>query len=174
MQHFVVHLRVSFKPELLDPQGKAVTNALHSLGYPNVGSVGIGKYMETPIETESEAMARSQTEEMYKKFLASPVTEEYEILSVTVQAENPPQLQRSRIKKENQTMPVVITVTEKILQAILEIQGEQLRILEKLCFESDNFILRWLSPGEMQKIKQMKEDIAQLQKEVVSMASMRT
>jgi phosphoribosylformylglycinamidine synthase PurS subunit len=71
---------VSLKEGLLDPQGKAVQDALPTLGWSNVTEVRVGKHIELRVESESRAQARRQVEEMAKAFLSNPVIEDYVIL----------------------------------------------------------------------------------------------
>ncbi|HEV7370332.1 phosphoribosylformylglycinamidine synthase subunit PurS, partial [Arenibaculum sp.] len=39
-------VHVTLKKGVLDPQGKAIGHALHALGFPGVGDVRQGKYIE--------------------------------------------------------------------------------------------------------------------------------
>jgi phosphoribosylformylglycinamidine synthase subunit PurS len=71
---------VSLKEGLLDPQGKAVQDALPTLGWHNVSEVRVGKHIEVLVESESRIEARAQVEEMARTFLSNPVIEEYTIL----------------------------------------------------------------------------------------------
>jgi phosphoribosylformylglycinamidine synthase len=66
---------VTLKPALLDSAGRAVNDALHSLGFNEVQDVRIGKV----VEIEMSDGGREQIEEMCKKLLANPVIETYEI-----------------------------------------------------------------------------------------------
>ena len=43
---YTIKINVYLKDNILDPQGKAVGNALHQLGFSEVSSVRIGKYIE--------------------------------------------------------------------------------------------------------------------------------
>jgi phosphoribosylformylglycinamidine synthase PurS subunit len=67
---------------LLDPQGKAVADALHSLGFGSVASVHVGRHLVLEVEATDEASARDQTKRMCAQLLANPVTEDFEIASV--------------------------------------------------------------------------------------------
>jgi phosphoribosylformylglycinamidine synthase subunit PurS len=67
---------------LLDPQGKAVADALHSLGFGSVASVHVGRHLVLEVEAASENEAREQTNRMCAQLLANPVTEDFEIASV--------------------------------------------------------------------------------------------
>jgi len=73
-------LIVSLKEGLLDPQGKAVQEALPTLGWDNVPEVRVGKHIELLVESESRIQARSQVEEMARRFLSNPVIEDFVIL----------------------------------------------------------------------------------------------
>ncbi len=71
---------VSLKPMVLDPQGKAVRGALHSLGYQEAADVRVGKYIEVTIEgsgDEARRRAEARVKEMCEKLLANPVIEQY-------------------------------------------------------------------------------------------------
>jgi phosphoribosylformylglycinamidine synthase len=67
---------VMLKPEILDPQGQAVANALPRLGVTDVSSVRIGRRIEIEFAGAADlAMAR----EIADKLLANPVIEDFEI-----------------------------------------------------------------------------------------------
>ena len=73
-----VKIFVSLKNGVLDPQGKAIERSLHTLGYPEVQEVRMGKYLELNIEaSSSRAAAESRIREMCDKLLANPVIEDY-------------------------------------------------------------------------------------------------
>lgn len=67
---------------ILDPQGKAVADALHSLGFGDVGDVRVGRYVVVETAAASEEAARDAVKAMCEKLLANPVTEDYDIASV--------------------------------------------------------------------------------------------
>ncbi|ALC88503.1 phosphoribosylformylglycinamidine synthase [Bacillus sp. FJAT-18017] len=71
-----VKVYVTLKESVLDPQGKAVSNALHSLGYEEVTDVRIGKYMELFIETGGRDV-ETVVREACEKLLSNPVIEDY-------------------------------------------------------------------------------------------------
>jgi phosphoribosylformylglycinamidine synthase PurS subunit len=73
-------LIVLLKEGLLDPQGKAVEEALPTLGWSNVSDVRVGKHIELLVEADSRTEARAQVEEMARRFLSNPVIEEFVIL----------------------------------------------------------------------------------------------
>lgn len=74
---FTAHINVMPLKELLDPQGKAVTESLHNLGLSSVDNVRIGKRVSLTIEAASETEAKEKTELACKKLLANQVMESY-------------------------------------------------------------------------------------------------
>jgi len=74
---------VMLKPEILDPQGQAVANALPRLGVSDVASVRIGKRIEIEFvgggEGESAGLHLDSAREIVDKLLVNPVIEEYTI-----------------------------------------------------------------------------------------------
>jgi phosphoribosylformylglycinamidine synthase len=75
----VARVFVTLKPGVLDPAGVAVTQSLHSLGYPEVGSVRLGKYVEVSIDETDVAVAKARVEEMCRKLLANTVVENFRV-----------------------------------------------------------------------------------------------
>jgi phosphoribosylformylglycinamidine synthase PurS subunit len=72
-------VHVSLKPGVLDPQGKAIGNALKTLGFTGVGEVRQGKLIELELSDADPAAARTRVEEMCRQLLANPVIENYTI-----------------------------------------------------------------------------------------------
>ncbi len=72
-------VHVSPKPGVLDPQGKAIGNALHSLGFSGVGEVRQGKLIELDLDDSDPVAARARVEAMCRQLLANPVIETYTI-----------------------------------------------------------------------------------------------
>ncbi|HXI27973.1 MAG TPA: phosphoribosylformylglycinamidine synthase subunit PurS [Vicinamibacterales bacterium] len=70
---------VTLKPSVFDPQGRTIAEALHSLGYSDVGDVRQGKYFELDLETTEAGAARQLAAEVADKVLANPVIESYRI-----------------------------------------------------------------------------------------------
>ena len=73
---------VSLKGGLLDPQGKAVSDALPTLGWTNVSDVRVGKHVQLTIEAPDEASARAEVEEIARKLLSNPVIEDFQVLAM--------------------------------------------------------------------------------------------
>ena len=66
------------KRAVLDPQGKAVQNALAQMGYNAVGAVHVGKYMEIELNGADKETARKQIDDACHKILSNPVIEDYQ------------------------------------------------------------------------------------------------
>ncbi|MBO0739341.1 MAG: phosphoribosylformylglycinamidine synthase subunit PurS [Alphaproteobacteria bacterium] len=72
-----IHVRL--KPGLLDPQGKAIANALAGLGFTGIGEVRQGKLIELDLAETDPARAGQTVEAMCRQLLANPVIEDYSI-----------------------------------------------------------------------------------------------
>jgi len=74
-----VRVQVMLRPDVLDPQGKAIGNALAALGFGGIEEVRQGKLIELELTDDDPAHAREQAEAMCKQLLANPVIEDYAI-----------------------------------------------------------------------------------------------
>lgn len=70
---------VTLKPGVLDPQGKAIENALSALGFSGVSGVRQGKHIELELNETDAAKARAAVRKMCEKLLANTVIENYHI-----------------------------------------------------------------------------------------------
>ena len=70
---------VMLKPEILDPQGKAVHGALPRLGFEGVTDVRQGKRFELEVEGEVTEERLAQLHEIAEKLLSNPVIEDFEV-----------------------------------------------------------------------------------------------
>jgi phosphoribosylformylglycinamidine synthase len=68
---------VTLKDGIHDPQGKAVTDALSTLGFDGVEQVRVGKYFEMDITADSLAAAEQLINGMCDQLLANTVIEKY-------------------------------------------------------------------------------------------------
>jgi phosphoribosylformylglycinamidine synthase PurS subunit len=78
-----VSVHITPRRGLLDPQGKAVESALHSLGFDGVTSVHVGRHIVIDTESENADAAIASATAMCERLLANPVTEDFEIESAT-------------------------------------------------------------------------------------------
>lgn len=72
-------IHVTLKNGVLDPQGKAIENALGALGFGGVDGVRQGKLIEVELQESDQAAARAQLTDMCEKLLANTVIENYDI-----------------------------------------------------------------------------------------------
>jgi len=72
-------VHVTLKNGVLDPQGKAVENALGTLCFDGVAGARIGKYIELDLTETDPAKAEAQVTEMCEKLLANTVIENYRV-----------------------------------------------------------------------------------------------
>lgn len=73
---YKVKVYVTLRESVLDPQGAAVKNSLHSLNYSEVADVRIGKYMELTID-KTDRDVETIVNEICDRLLANPVIEDY-------------------------------------------------------------------------------------------------
>ncbi|MEP7346202.1 MAG: phosphoribosylformylglycinamidine synthase subunit PurS [Gemmatimonadaceae bacterium] len=83
MTRFRIAVHIVPRRGILDPQGKAVADVLHALGFGTVREVRIGRHIVIDAEAESAGDAEARVRAMCDKLLANPVTEDYEIAGVT-------------------------------------------------------------------------------------------
>ena len=70
---------VTLKKEVLDPQGKVVSQTLKNMGYKNIINVRQGKYFDIEIDEANKEKAKEIVEEICKKLLTNVVIEDYTI-----------------------------------------------------------------------------------------------
>ena len=85
MKRFRVSVHIVPRKGLLDPQGKAVTDALHTLGFVAVQDVHVGRHLVIETQAKDAADAERSVREMCTRLLANPVTEDHEIAAVVAQ-----------------------------------------------------------------------------------------
>ena len=68
---------VTLKPTVNDPQGLAIAEGLHTMGYGGVEEVRAGKYLEVRLRAPDEGAALRLAEEMSDRLLANMVIENY-------------------------------------------------------------------------------------------------
>lgn len=77
LKTYDVEVRVWLKPSVFDPQGHAVEDALHALGFEDANQLRIGKYMHLTVRADSEDAAKARVEQMCETVLSNPVMETY-------------------------------------------------------------------------------------------------
>ncbi len=71
------NIYVTLKREVLDPQGDAVRRSLSSLGFEEVKTARVGKFIELELQGEDRASAEQHIKSMCEKLLANPVIEDF-------------------------------------------------------------------------------------------------
>jgi phosphoribosylformylglycinamidine synthase subunit PurS len=76
-----VKARVTVYPrrEILDPQGKAIRDALSRIGFAGIEDVRAGKSFEIELGTDDPRAAESQLRDMCQRLLANTVVEDYSV-----------------------------------------------------------------------------------------------
>ncbi len=72
-------VHVFLKPAVLDPQGKAVANALKTLGFSEVESVRQGKFFDIETGPVAAGEAEGRLKEYCQKLLANPIIENFRV-----------------------------------------------------------------------------------------------
>ena len=74
-----VFVRVFLKEGVLDPQGKAINDALHRLGYGQVTEVRAGKIFRLEMQGADPAGALAAARKLADQLLANPVIEDFSV-----------------------------------------------------------------------------------------------
>ena len=83
MTRFRVAVHIVPRKGVLDPQGKAVADALHALGFSLVRDARVGRHLVLDVDAPDARAAETSVRGMCDKLLANPVTEDYEIAGVS-------------------------------------------------------------------------------------------
>ena len=79
---YKIHLAITLRSSILDPQGKATHHALNELGFSDIESVRMGKFVEIWVEADDPSAAREVAERACGQLLANPVMEDYRVLEI--------------------------------------------------------------------------------------------
>jgi phosphoribosylformylglycinamidine synthase subunit PurS len=82
MTRYRVSVEIRPREGILDPQGKAVADALRTLGFSGVSDVHVGRYIVVDADADNEHAARESVFGMCTKLLANPVVEDFAITRV--------------------------------------------------------------------------------------------
>lgn len=74
-----VEIIITLRESILDPKGKASHHALENLGFQDIKSVRIGKFIQLKVDTEDPDKAKEVARQACEKLLANTVMENYEI-----------------------------------------------------------------------------------------------
>ncbi|HEX4682869.1 MAG TPA: phosphoribosylformylglycinamidine synthase subunit PurS [Gemmatimonadaceae bacterium] len=82
MNRYKIAVHITPRRGILDPQGRTVADALHSLGFAAVREVHVGRHVIVELDANDPDTAKRSARDMCERLLANPVTEDYEIASV--------------------------------------------------------------------------------------------
>jgi phosphoribosylformylglycinamidine synthase PurS subunit len=83
VKRFRVAVHITPRRGILDPQGKAVAGALHALGFGAVADGHVGRHIVVELDAADERSADREARAMCERLLANPVTEDFDIASVS-------------------------------------------------------------------------------------------
>ena len=72
-----IHVHVTPKRNVLDPQGAAVGHALESLGFPGLKGTRVGKVIELEVDAADTPEFRARLNEVCRDLLSNPVIEDF-------------------------------------------------------------------------------------------------
>ena len=79
MSDVTARVFVTPKRGILDPQGKAVQQSLHALGFTEVNDVRVGKYIELRLRDTTPTAAGERVQAMGERLLANGVIEDFRV-----------------------------------------------------------------------------------------------
>ena len=82
MNRYRIAVHITPRRGILDPQGKAVADALHTLGFGALREVHVGRYIVLELDGADQRSAEQSARDMCERLLANPVTEDFEIATV--------------------------------------------------------------------------------------------
>ncbi|MFL2827651.1 MAG: phosphoribosylformylglycinamidine synthase subunit PurS [Paracoccaceae bacterium] len=74
-----VRLEIRLNPDILDPQGDAINNALQQMNFKSVSSVRQGKLIELDVKASNQEEAHNLVKKMAEELLVNPIMETYTI-----------------------------------------------------------------------------------------------
>ena len=76
----IAKVLIGLKEDVLDPAGTALTEQLNHLGFTEVKSAMIGKYIQLQIDTGDREKEKERVEDMCHKLLHNPLIEDFEVI----------------------------------------------------------------------------------------------
>jgi phosphoribosylformylglycinamidine synthase PurS subunit len=73
---FSVQVEVTLREGVADPQGATIERSLPHLGFDGVRGVRVGKSIRFDLEATDEAAARTEVDDLTRRFLTNPVIED--------------------------------------------------------------------------------------------------
>ncbi len=82
MTRYRVSVEIKPREGILDPQGRAVADALRTLGFAGVQDVHVGRYIVVDADAPDANHARDAVDAMCQRLLANPVVEDFSLTRV--------------------------------------------------------------------------------------------
>lgn len=82
MTRYRIAVHITPRRGILDPQGKAVADALHTLGFTALREVHVGRYIVLELDAADQSAAEQSARDMCERLLANPVTEDFDVATV--------------------------------------------------------------------------------------------
>lgn len=79
MKNYTAQIKITLKGGILDVQGKAVEQALHSIEFTTINEVRIGKFVELKVQAENKDEANKLVKQASEKLIANPIIEDFNI-----------------------------------------------------------------------------------------------
>ncbi len=76
----IAKVLIGLKEDVLDPAGSALTEQLNHLGFTEVKSAMIGKYIHLQIDTGDREKEKERVEDMCHKLLHNSLIEDFEVI----------------------------------------------------------------------------------------------
>lgn len=73
------YVHVELRPDILDPQGKAILHALQALGYSEVQDVRLAKTIQLVLNAGDKKLLQTRVQAMAEQLLANPVIENFRV-----------------------------------------------------------------------------------------------
>ncbi len=77
MNTYRATIKITLRKGILDVQGKTVENALHSIDFPGIRNVRIGRFVELNVQAASEEEALNLVSDASRKLIANPIMEDF-------------------------------------------------------------------------------------------------
>ena len=76
---FLARVLVYPRAQVLDPQGRAIEDALERMGFDGVRRIRAGRSFDVTLSAESRAEASEAVDGMCRRLLANPIVEDYSV-----------------------------------------------------------------------------------------------
>jgi len=76
---FIAKIKILKRSSINDPEGNTIAEALNNLGFDDIDSVRIGKYIEITLESKNKKTAEGIVKKMCETLLVNLVIESYDV-----------------------------------------------------------------------------------------------